>query len=101
MLLNREAASEYLENHEGELAGFVVHEIIHIVVMGEKAWNPGAVFLGSDTTWEQCRGGGSVVRAAPLKTDFCNPPQLRHFGVLIASIEGAKGPYEATALKST
>ena len=41
------------------------------------------------------------LRAAPLKTDFCNPPQLRYFGVLIASIEGAKGPYKATALKST
>ena len=33
MLLNREAASKYLENHEGELAGFVVHEIIHITTL--------------------------------------------------------------------
>ena len=29
---------------------------------GGKAWNPGAVFLGSDTTWEQCRGGSVVMK---------------------------------------
>ena len=29
---------------------------------GGKAWNPGAVFLGSDTAWEQCRGGSVVMK---------------------------------------
>ena len=29
-------------------------------MMGRRVWNPGAVFLGSDTTWEQCRGGSVV-----------------------------------------
>ena len=33
MLLNREAASKYLDNHESELVGFVVHEIIHITTL--------------------------------------------------------------------
>ena len=33
MLLNREAASKYLDNHENELVGFVVHEIIHITTL--------------------------------------------------------------------
>ena len=33
--------------------------------------------------------------------DVFKSPRFRCFGVLIASIEGAKGPYEATALKST
>ena len=28
----------------------------------KKVWNPGAVFLSSDTTWEQCRGGSVVMK---------------------------------------
>ena len=40
------------------------------------------------------KGGG-------LKIDFFRSPRLSHFGVPIASIDPAKGPYEVTALKST
>eukprot|EP00622_Pseudochattonella_farcimen_P003306 FR738451.1.p1 GENE.FR738451.1~~FR738451.1.p1 ORF type:complete len:100 (+),score=9.09 FR738451.1:257-556(+) len=39
--------------------GCVVTEkrAVEDAMMGKKAWNPGAVFLGSDTTWEQCLSG--------------------------------------------
>ena len=40
-------------------------------------------------------------KGAGLKIDFCKSPRLRDFGVLIGFIEGGKGPYEVTALKST
>ena len=30
--------------------------------MGKKAWNPGAVFLGFGTTWEQCEDGSVVMK---------------------------------------
>ena len=33
--------------------------------------------------------------------DIFNSPRIRYFGVLIALIEGGKGPYKVTALKST
>jgi hypothetical protein len=42
-----------------------------------------------------------AAKGAGLKIDFCKSPRLRDFRVLIASIYPAKGPYEATALKST
>ena len=41
-----------------------------------------------------CKGGAQEI-------DVFKSPRFRCFDVLIASIEGAKGPYEATALKST
>ena len=42
-----------------------------------------------------------AAKGAGLKIDFCKSPRLRDFGVLIGFIEGGKGPYEVTALKST
>ena len=48
--------------------------------------------FGPDDRW---------LRAAASKIDFFRSPRLSHFGVPIASIDPAKGPYEVTALKST
>ena len=44
------------------------------------------------------RGGG---KGGAQKTSFFKSPRIWCFGVLIAFIEGAKGPYKVTALKST
>ena len=58
-------------------------------------FSPQDTFRGLPAHWSVLTKGGAQ------EIDFLKSPQIWCFGVLIALMGGAKGPYKVTALKST